>query len=67
VTSRCWSCKEPLYGRRVVSGWSCLCSDCAYEAEYGLAKRIEPEPPPLRRPQDETLFDPNAYNKARKR
>jgi hypothetical protein len=65
--SDCWRCKEPLYGRRVVIGGWAYCSDCAYELEYGAAKRLEPPPPLPTRPQDETLFDATVYVRKRRR
>jgi hypothetical protein len=63
---RCSSCGE-LADAWVIRGWDRVCADCAYEIEYGPAKRIVQEQPVDGPPQDEQLFDANVYVQERPR
>jgi hypothetical protein len=57
MTPLCQGCGELIRGPRLVAGGRWLCPDCAYEAEYGSAERVEPTPRKnAMYPQKEHLF-----------
>jgi hypothetical protein len=55
---RCSSCGS-LGDAWVLDGWRSVCSDCAYEIEYGPTERVPQQQPDNHPPQDERLFDPD--------